>query len=124
MNRQLHRLLVLTAMSLALGRAAHAQRQRTSPPAPTDPPLDPGTTQPFDAHLRFLASDLFERAAPGTRGAAIVARYVASQFEVGGLQPTSGSFLQPVPLRGVTTEASIILGAGRQTATAGNRLNR
>jgi Zn-dependent M28 family amino/carboxypeptidase len=50
------------------------------------------------AHLQFLADDLLEGRAPGTRGGAIAARYIAAQLAAGGVAPLRGSFYQPVPL--------------------------
>ncbi len=60
----------------------------------------------FDAHLRFLASDILEGRGPGSRGAELAALYVATQFELAGLSPGVGdsSFLQPVPLVAVTSD--------------------
>ena len=61
------------------------------------------TASGFDAHLRFMASDLVEGRGPGSRGAEATALYVATQFELAGLRPLVGdsSFLQPVPLAAV-----------------------
>ncbi len=51
-------------------------------------------------HMTFLADDLLEGRATGTRGYDLAANYVASQFEAAGLEPggTEGWF-QPVPFR-------------------------
>jgi hypothetical protein len=51
--------------------------------------------------MLFLADDLLEGRAPGTRGYDLAARYVAAQFEALGLEPagSEGSYYQPVPLR-------------------------
>ncbi len=53
------------------------------------------------AHMRFLADDLLEGRGTGTRGYALAAHYVASQFELMGLEPAGakGTYYQPVPLR-------------------------
>ena len=51
------------------------------------------------AHMTFLASDLLEGRATGTRGYRIAAEYVAAQFEMLGLEPgVNGGYLQEVPL--------------------------
>ena len=52
------------------------------------------------AHTRFLADDLFEGRAPGARGGDLAAKYIATQFELLGLQPAGedGSYFQPVPI--------------------------
>ena len=52
------------------------------------------------AHVEFLADDLLEGRAAGTRGYDLAARYVASQMQAIGLEPAgdAGSWLQDVPL--------------------------
>lgn len=54
----------------------------------------------IDAHLLFLASDLLEGRAPGTRGAELAASYIATQFAQAGLKPAIGdtSYFQAVPM--------------------------
>lgn len=54
------------------------------------------------AHVRFLSHDLLEGRAPGTRGGALAAEYIAAQFEAAGLDPVDGSYFQPVPILGTT----------------------
>jgi Zn-dependent M28 family amino/carboxypeptidase len=67
------------------------------------------TAEGFDAHLRFLASDLLEGRAPGSQGAELAALYIATQFELAGLHPIVGdsSFLQPIPLAAVTSRPTL-----------------
>jgi Zn-dependent M28 family amino/carboxypeptidase len=57
------------------------------------------------AHTKFLSSDALEGRGPGTRGDALTVAYISSQFEAAGLEPAGdgGTFLQKVPLIGVTT---------------------
>lgn len=57
------------------------------------------------AHTRFLSSDLLEGRGPGTRGGQLAINYIAAQLEAFGLEPAgdNGTFLQRVPLIGVTT---------------------
>ncbi|MCL4841919.1 MAG: M28 family peptidase [Bryobacteraceae bacterium] len=52
------------------------------------------------AHVRFLSDDLLEGRAPGTRGDALAARYIAAQMAAAGLTggAEDGSFFQRVPL--------------------------
>ncbi|MBI3885114.1 MAG: M20/M25/M40 family metallo-hydrolase [Opitutae bacterium] len=52
------------------------------------------------AHTTFLADDLLEGRATGTRGYNLAAAYVATQFRALGLQPagTDGTFYQPMNL--------------------------
>jgi len=53
----------------------------------------------IQAHVSFLADDLLEGRAAGTRGYDLAARYVAAQFARLGLAPAAGDgYLQPVRL--------------------------
>jgi Zn-dependent M28 family amino/carboxypeptidase len=78
------------------------------------------TAAEIDAHLRFLASDLLEGRAPGTRGGRLAAEYIASQLRAYGVEPgVNGSYFQPVPIDVLTTlpgsaRASV---SGKATAT-------
>ncbi len=58
------------------------------------------------AHVRFLASDLLEGRAPGTRGGQLAAEYMATQFALAGAKPAgdNGTYFQNVPFRAVHTE--------------------
>jgi len=58
------------------------------------------------AHVKFLASDLLEGRGTGQRGGDLAATYIATQFELFGLNPAgdNGSYFQRVPLVGITTE--------------------
>ena len=48
-------------------------------------------------HMKFLASDLLEGRAAGTRGHDLAAAYVAAQFEAAGVRPGAGdSYLQQI----------------------------
>jgi len=57
------------------------------------------------AHVRFLSHDLLEGRGTGQRGGDIAAEYIATQFALYGLKPAgdSGTYMQKVPLVGVTT---------------------
>jgi Zn-dependent M28 family amino/carboxypeptidase len=57
------------------------------------------------AHLAFLADDLLEGRQPGSRGAALAARYIAAQLTAAGLEPVRGSHYQTVPLSGWRADA-------------------
>jgi Zn-dependent M28 family amino/carboxypeptidase len=56
-------------------------------------------------HVRFLSHDLLEGRGTGQRGGDIAAEYMATQFAEYGLKPAgdNGSYLQKVPLVGITT---------------------
>jgi len=55
------------------------------------------------AHVKFLASDLLEGRAPGTRGDKLATAYLATQFALVGAKPAGdqGTYFQKVPLVGV-----------------------
>jgi Zn-dependent M28 family amino/carboxypeptidase len=76
-------------LTLLFASALHAQE----PPRALQP-------EAVRAHLAFLADDLLEGRAPGTRGAAIAARYIAAQLGRAGVEPLRGSYYQTVPLIG------------------------
>jgi Zn-dependent M28 family amino/carboxypeptidase len=56
-------------------------------------------------HVRYLSHDLLEGRGTGQRGGDIAADYIATQFAEYGLKPAGdhGTFMQKVPLVGVTT---------------------
>ena len=66
------------------------------------------------AHIQRLASDEFEGRGPGTRGEELTVRYLIDQFKRIGLKPGNpdGSFIQNVPLNGVSSEAVVAITAG------------
>jgi Zn-dependent M28 family amino/carboxypeptidase len=55
------------------------------------------------AHVKFLASDLLEGRAPGSRGGDLATEYIATQFALLGLKPAGdqGSYFQKFALVGV-----------------------
>jgi Zn-dependent M28 family amino/carboxypeptidase len=110
----LRRCAVLAAALGAAAQPAAAQRTRN---VPTVPPVGTVTQQLIEAPVRFLADDLLEGRAPGTRGGDLAARYLASQFAELGLKPAApdGSFYQWVSLAGLTSEGTIVVGAQRGT---------
>ncbi len=69
------------------------------------------------AHVDFLADDALEGRAPGTRGGALAAKYVAAQFERLGLKPAgdSGSYYHRVPIIALTPDPQAAIVAGGQT---------
>ena len=60
------------------------------------------------SHVKFLSSDLLEGRGTGQRGGDVAAQYIATQFELYGLKPSGDteSFIQKVPMVGVTTDPS------------------
>src|SRR5207249_6276467 len=76
------------------------------------PALPPVSTAAMDAHLRYLADDLLEGRAPGTRGGRLAAQYIAAQFAALELEPAGpdSSYFQPVALVGLTPHPSLVWG--------------
>lgn len=125
----LRRLLLAPAAALLLGAAPAPPT--LSPPSP--PPLPAGVWQApqamadrVRADVEFLADDLLEGRASGTRGHEVAALYVATQFRSIGLQPAgeNGSWYQRVPFRRATHEGTpqlaLVTGGKRETLTFGS----
>jgi Zn-dependent M28 family amino/carboxypeptidase len=81
-----------TAMSIKLPRPAYLA-------------LDSITPEHIRWHVRYLSHDLLEGRGTGQRGGDIAAEYIATQFAEYGLKPAGdhGTFMQKVPLVGITT---------------------
>jgi len=104
---------ILPALALLLAiPAAHAD------------PLPPASADAIRAHVAFLADDLLEGRATGSRGYDIAAKYVATQMAIAGLKPagTGGAWLQPVSLiqaiRVIPPAQAVITRGGDQVALA------
>src|SRR5207244_8975637 len=97
--------LAVTMLLVTLEAPLWGQR-----PAPAPPSLPPVSGAAMDAHIRYLADDLLEGRAPGTRGGRLAARYIAAQFEALGLEPAGpdSSYFQPVALVGLTAHPSLV----------------
>lgn len=59
------------------------------------------------SHIRFLADDLLEGRAPGTRGGMLAAKYIAARFESIGLEPAAAdrTYFQSVAMIGTKADA-------------------
>ncbi len=81
-----------------LGLAACASAPTGSPP----------TKDQLLAHVRFLGDDQLEGRGPGTRADLLARHYIATQLQASGLQPggADGSWMQPVPILGITTKVT------------------
>ena len=68
-------------------------------------------------HIRRLSSDKFEGRAPGTEGERLTVRYLIDQFKTLGLEPghPEGTYVQNVPLVGLTARSSIKVNSGGKT---------
>lgn len=100
----------LTVLLLAVCSNAAPFAFAASPIPASAPPAVQKAMKAFDAralavHDKFLASDLLEGRGPGTRGDDLAMQYIATQFELFGLQPAgdNGTYYQRVPLVGVKT---------------------
>jgi Zn-dependent M28 family amino/carboxypeptidase len=91
--------------------AARAADTVASPPSPVA--VDRIQASHIAAHVKFLADDLLEGRAPGTRGGDVAARYIAAQFELLGLEPAGeqGTWYQQVPIIESTTKPGFTLTA-------------
>jgi Zn-dependent M28 family amino/carboxypeptidase len=107
------RLILLVAILAVFARAA-------APPKPVRSPVVPVrlsgpavaamqkiNPERIRAHVRFLSHDLLEGRGTGQRGGDIAAEYIGTQFALDGLKPAGdkGTYMQSVPLVGVTTLA-------------------
>ena len=68
-------------------------------------------------HIRTLSSDKFEGRAPGTEGERLTVRYLIDRFKSLGLEPghPDGSYVQNVPLVGLTAKSSMRIVSGGKT---------
>ena len=62
-------------------------------------------------HTKILSSDEFEGRFPGTNGEEKTVNYIIEEFKNAGLKPgnTDGTFIQAVPLVGITAESGMTL---------------
>ncbi|MDQ3137602.1 MAG: M28 family peptidase [Gemmatimonadota bacterium] len=101
----------MRSLLLMLWTAALAAPSAAQAPAPSTATRVARTLDPriLRAHLKFLADDALEGRAPGTRGGATAARYLAAQFDRLGLEPAgdSGTFFQRVPIITLTPEPTL-----------------
>src|SRR3954471_10900802 len=68
----------------------------------------------IEARIRVLSSDEFEGRAPGTPGEDKTIAYLESEFRRLGLKPgnPNGSFIQNVPLIGITSDTDLNFSVG------------
>jgi Zn-dependent M28 family amino/carboxypeptidase len=90
-------LLVLSTFAAAQTKSAPAR-----PYDKVNAAIDPERMRQHDS---FLSHDLLEGRGTGQRGGDIAAEYIATQLALDGIKPggENGTFMQPVPLVGVTT---------------------
>src|SRR5713101_901004 len=103
---------LLTAVSLlAVSGCSRA-------PSPPDAALQSFSADAVLKHICTLSSDDFEGRGPGSRGEQLTIKYIEDQFRGIGLEPGNpdGSYLQSVPLVGITPDPEMKLtfsGRGR-----------
>src|SRR5438477_4180486 len=87
---------------LLLPALAFAADQPSLPPKGA---ADAITAADLLKHIKVLASDEYEGRAPGSKGEELSVKYIYEQFKALGLEPgnPSGTYIQEVPLAGITT---------------------
>jgi len=112
-----HDLTVLLALIAVTALALGCQ----SSPGPPDSAVQAISGERMLNNTRVLSSDAFEGRAPGSRGEELTTSYLQDQFRGLGLEPGNpdGTFLQSVPLVGITADPGMKLslaGRGRTLA--------
>jgi Zn-dependent M28 family amino/carboxypeptidase len=101
------------ALAVALIVAACSKSEPPAPAASTPAPAAARTaitqmpkfeSAPMLDHIKKLSSDEFEGRGPGTKGEELTVKYLEDAFKNIGLQPgnTDGSYIQKVPMVGIT----------------------
>jgi Zn-dependent M28 family amino/carboxypeptidase len=98
---------VLIITPFAIGWQKRSKRQINPAPAA----MTAITAEDLMRHIKTLSSDEFEGRAPGTHGEELSINYIAEQFKKIGLAPgnTDGTYLQKVPLVGITANKDAVL---------------
>jgi hypothetical protein len=101
------------ALALALSACALVPRVPAPPAALPAARIDPAALL---RHIEVLASDAFEGRKPGTRGEALTVDYLVDTFKRHGLAPGNpdGSYVQEVPLTGITSQTTVSLAIGSE----------
>ena len=112
-----HRLAALAAGAILAANCVGAATLPDNSAAATTPALKAITAGSMLAHIKTLASDGFEGRAPGGKGEAMTVAYLQRQFVKLGLAPGNpdGSYVQKVPLVGVTSKPTLTLTVGGKT---------
>jgi hypothetical protein len=80
-------------------------------PSAPDAALRSFSAERLLGHIRKLSSDEFEGRGPGSKGEQLTIKYLEDQYRSAGLEPGNpdGTYLQSVPLVGVTPDKSMKL---------------
>jgi Zn-dependent M28 family amino/carboxypeptidase len=118
------RFLVLLLVLGVSACSRPAEQAAAAPAANTTAPVAVAKMPSFDAgrmlaDIKTLSSDEFEGRAPGSKGEELTVRFLEDQFKKIGLQPgnTDGTFVQPLPLVGITgsnTRPLTVSGQGKK----------
>jgi Zn-dependent M28 family amino/carboxypeptidase len=100
----------------ALISTSFAADDSSSPPKSA---IDTITSDNLMRHIKVLSSDKFEGRAPGSKGEELSVKYIADQFKSLGLKPGNpdGTYMQAVPLAGITSEPELSFIVGGEAAT-------
>lgn len=95
------RMLLLAGFISLMPQAGQAQYKKELASKDLKKSLEQVSPEAIKGHMTFLSDDLLEGRKAGTRGHALAAAYVSSQFQMLGLQPGVGgtSYLQELTLR-------------------------
>jgi Zn-dependent M28 family amino/carboxypeptidase len=97
---------ILSFTSLAAVILLVACSAPAPPPEPVKPVFPAIDGQAILQHTKVLASDEYEGRAPGSKGEDLTIQYLTDQFQKVGLKPgnTDGTYIQKVPLVGITPD--------------------
>lgn len=125
MIKRLSSILPLLLCSL-VGAAPALHAAEPADPAISGPSSEPPkaaveaiTADGILKHIKKLASDEFEGRAPGSKGEELSVEYISGQFKALGLKPgnPNGTYVQEVPLAGITSQPAMSFGIKGQTTT-------
>ena len=121
------RLIAAAAIAAACACSSESPAPASPPAAAasTSRPIPIGQLPQVDAdavlaHTKVLSSNEYEGRLPGTKGEDLTVRYIEDQFKKIGLKPgnTDGTYIQKVPLVGITAEpAPLVFAKGNQKTT-------
>jgi Zn-dependent M28 family amino/carboxypeptidase len=112
------RFLLLAAAAIVLTVESPVLRAADQTPLAALPAIDPAAVL---GHVKTLASDAFEGRAPGTPGEVKTVNYLVEGFRKLGLKPGNpdGTYVQKVPLVGITPAAAPLTITGGAGGPAG-----
>jgi len=106
-----------TLLSLCILLGANSIFAADDSALPPKAALEAITPDDLLKHIKVLASDEYEGRAPGSKGEELSVKYITEQFKNVGLKPgnPNGSYVQEVPLAGITTAPTASLKVGEST---------